>query len=95
MTEKLKRDNLAFGKMKNEDFLDQMNKRFDQIDTNLTKSEDRIEKRLDKIESIILPLVEFKAKHEGGNANGKYIFVTVMSAAAIIIGLINLYLKYK
>ena len=67
----------------------------DEIVVLMKEGFNQINNRLDKIESKVDPLIEFKAKHEGSNANGKYILVTVMSALAIIIGLINLYIKYK
>lgn len=93
MTEKLKRDNLAFGKMKNDEIVEYMKERFDLMADNQEKFEKNLDKRLDKIDSDIAPLIEYKAKSEGSMSTLKYIIGIGFTVITIIIGLIAIHLK--
>lgn len=68
--------------MSNDEVLEYMKERFDQLD-----------KRFDKIDKVIEPLVEHKTKTEASISMLKYFIAVCLVGMPIIITLINLYLK--
>jgi len=79
--------------MSNNEILEYMKERFDQVAISIKEMEKGIDGRLKNIEREIKPLIEYKAQSEGSMATFKYLVGIGFTVISIVITLITIYLK--
>ena len=92
---KFENERITLRDMSNNEILEYMKERFDQVAISIKEMEKGRDGRLKNIEREIKPLIEYKAQSEGSMVVFKYLVGFGFAVMTIVLSLVTVYLNNK